>query len=201
MGDLFHWSLRRDEIAKVLGVVDDHILQAKANGREPSVFMFLTKRAERMREVVTWWLRDFRDAGLELDLRYLWFGVTAENQERADERIPYLLEMPVPVRFVSLEPLLGPINLERLKLNGGKWWDALSGLQYWAPGAAPIKGSLSWVIAGAETGPGARPMEIPWAFDLMAECEGAGVPFFFKRDSKGQTRLGGRIWDEFPKPK
>lgn len=105
------------------------------------------------------------------DMPNLWMGVTAENQARADERIPMLLEIPAAVRFVSLEPMLGPVDLS--KWNG-----------------------LDWVIAGPETGTGARQCDSAWIFDVAAECAIAGVPFFDKR-KRGWLR---REWPKDRQP-
>lgn len=101
----------------------------------------------------------------------LWLGVTAENQQRAEERIPTLLEIPAAKRFVSVEPMLGPVNLEfNISLvhpdNEGYGIEAIKG--------------LDWIICGGETGPGARPMHPDWARRLRDQCQAAGTPFFFK---------------------
>ncbi len=92
----------------------------------------------------------------------VWLGVTAENQARANERIPELLRYPAAVRFVSVEPMLGPVDLCGLVTNG-------------------CLDSLDWVIAGPETGPGARECRAEWIGALAEQCENAGVPFFDKR--------------------
>jgi protein gp37 len=165
-------------------------------------WLLLTKRPERISVSVPWrghWPPN------------VWAGVTAENQRWADKRIPLLIELPAAVRFVSCEPLLGPLDLS-------KWMRAKRG--------------IDWVIAGGESGHKARPMNPQWARALRDQCESAGVPFHFKQwghwrpdfkgapkghrrsavpDSEGRTitlvRLGkhaagrdldGRIWDEFP---
>ena len=88
----------------------------------------------------------------------LWLGVTAENQAQADKRIPVLLDISATVRFVSVEPMLGPVDLAK---------------------------KIDWVICGAETGPGKRSMRLEWAISLMRQCHEADVPFFFKKDSMG----------------
>lgn len=116
---------------------------------------------------------------LDWPLPNLWLGVTAENQERADERTPVLLQIPAAVHFVSVEPMLGPVR--------GPWW----GSQRFDPNlGAPIpqgrarcieRPGIDWIICGGETGPGARPMHPQWARDLRDQCKAAGVPFFFKQ--------------------
>jgi protein gp37 len=95
----------------------------------------------------------------------IWLGVTAENQQRADERIPILLDTPAAVRFVSLEPMLGPVDL--------------SG--HGSCHVGNVDAQLDWVILGGQTGPGARPMQPEWALDVYRQCKAAGVPFFFKK--------------------
>ena len=112
-------------------------------------FQVLTKRPERMRQ----WLRDEWYSGKVLP--NVWLGVSVEDQAHADERISILRDTPAAVRFVSAEPLLGPINLER--------------------------GGLDWVIVGGESGAGARPMNRHWAAEIRDQCQTAGVPFFFKQ--------------------
>ena len=122
----------------------------------------------------------------------VWLGTTAENQEEADRRIPVLLETPAAVRFLSAEPLLGPVDLTRLTAPGSAdparrftRWDALRGTStiehpvFGGGGAAP--GNLDLVIVGGESGPGARPMHPDWARALRDSCRAAGVAFFFKQ--------------------
>jgi protein gp37 len=150
-------------------------------------FYVLTKRPERMYEFVSDWVVA-RPAGRPP--RNIWLGVTAENQRRADERIPILLQTPAAVRFVSLEPLLGPIKIPRAALELEPYVD-LSG---WKP-------RLNWVIVGAETGPGKRPMDRKWAEALLDQCQSESVPFFFKKDSDGWRSLYGRTWEEYPNSK
>lgn len=93
----------------------------------------------------------------------VWLGTTVEDQRRAEERIPHLLDVPARVRFLSCEPLLGPIDLDKVVLN------------------EPRVGRVDWVICGGESGPGARPMHPDWARSLRDQCASAGVPFFFKQ--------------------
>lgn len=125
----------------------------------------------------------------------VWLGVSAERQQEADERIPHLLAIPAAVRFLSAEPLLGPMSLRLREYNpaGTPWINALTG---WVTrGGVPKHPShcgfntssrkelprLDWVIAGGESGPGARPMHPEWARQLRDQCAAAGVPFFFKQ--------------------
>lgn len=110
----------------------------------------------------------------------VWIGTTVEDQARADERIPELLKIPAPVRFLSCEPLLGPLDLYENQ-------DGFYG---------SIPDGIHWVICGGESGPGCRPMEKAWAASLRLDCRGAAVPFFMKQ-------LGGHpdkrhAWEDLP---
>ena len=139
-------------------------------------------------------------------LSNVWLGVTAENQEKANERIPILLQIPAAKRFVSVEPMLGSVDLESLELgpNGYGLTFLLNALTGWAHGNIEKSGKpkvhrndqfgrLDWVICGGETGPGARPMHPDWARSLRDQCVSAGVPFFFKQQGEwGYTPYGNR---------
>lgn len=124
----------------------------------------------------------------------VWIGVSVEDQDAADERIPPLLECPAEVRFLSCEPLLGPVNLEGGETYPKKGW--LSGFHVEAEHAngcrgecrrcpVPVRvqnpGEIDWVIAGGESGPGARPMHPDWVRSVRDQCDEADVPFFFKQ--------------------
>jgi protein gp37 len=107
----------------------------------------------------------------------VWLGTTVEDQQRADERIPHLSTTPAVKRFLSCEPMLGPV--------------------------VPDLRGIDWVICGGESGPGARPMHPDWARGLRDQCKAAGVAFFFKQwggaDKKAAGReLDGREWSEMP---
>ena len=160
MGDLFPDQVSDEFIRKVSRAM------AGANWH---VYMLLTKRPERM----AGFLRDWRA------LDNIWLGVTAENQEQADHRIPLLLQTPAAVRFASCEPLLGGIDLTPY-LSVDHF--ALFRRAEWEPVQPDDPGcnSLSWVIAGGESGPGARPTHPDWVRSLHDQCTAAGVPFFFK---------------------
>lgn len=107
----------------------------------------------------------------------VWIGATVVNQAEADRDIPKLLDVPARVRFLSMEPLLGPVDLERprpgpdLDQGGGR-----AICQPWL-----IQSGIDWVIVGGESGPGARPMHPDWARSLRDQCASAGVPFLFKQ--------------------
>jgi len=111
----------------------------------------------------------------------VWLGVSVENQKAADERIPKLLATPAAVRFLSCEPLLGPVDLRKLALPAQNEFAAhecsLDALSVFINGVA----ALNWVICGGESGPGARPMHPDWARGLRDQCATAGTPFFFKQ--------------------
>ena len=110
--------------------------------------------------------------------------VTAENQQRADERIPDLLASPFAMRGVSIEPMLGPVNIERY-LPEHDYRPTYDYYRTMFPKIGnkpiPIRRGIDWVICGGETGPGARPMHPDWARSLRDQCQAAVVPFFFKQ--------------------
>lgn len=127
----------------------------------------------------------------EWPLPNVWLGVSAEDQKWADIRIPELLDTPAAVRFVSAEPLLGPIDLRRIRnrFDRSVREDSLSDLG--VPGTTRI----DWVIVGGESGPGARPMHPNWARSLRDQCAGAGVPFLFKQWGEWTPNTGHRYRD------
>jgi protein gp37 len=144
-------------------------------------WLLLTKRAERIG-------KDLPDIWLDNPPDYVRLGVTAENQDNADKRITLLLNMWHGKNFVSVEPMLSEIDIEYY-LRGG-----FSG---------SIK-KIDWVICGAESGTGARPMQLDWARSLRDQCQDAGVPFFLKQaviDGKlvKMPFLDGKVWDQYPK--
>ncbi len=147
-------------------------------------YLILTKRVERMCDFITkstWGLSP---------LTSVWLGVTVENQKQADIRIPILLQIPAVVQYVSLEPLLGPIEIPRF-LDG-------TIPPYLEPHRFEPGTKLNWIIVGAETGPHKRPMKLSWTQSLRDQCIAAGIPFFFKCDSDGNHTLDGVVHEEFP---
>lgn len=184
MSDLFHENLPDDAIDQVFAVM--------ALSRQHT-YQILTKRARRMREYITTpgrhesWSRHIRRiaprspiGGVTEDwfrqsARNIWLGVSTENQPALDERWPDLRDTPAPLRFLSVEPMIGPIIAT----------DALS------------SGLLSWVIAGAESGPKSRPMLQTWIESLADQCQSAGVSFFAKQ-MVVDGRLSKRVAD-FPR--
>jgi len=138
-------------------------------------FQVLTKRPDRMRAIVTglsacgehW--PPSGDYLPQVPLPNVWLGTSVEDQAAADERIPHLLATPAAVRFLSCEPLLGPVDL-------APWWkENVPASTYWHPNG------LHWVICGGESGAKARPMHPDWARSLRGQCAETRVPFFFKQ--------------------
>ncbi len=193
MGDLFHESVPDEWI--------DRVFAAMALAPQHT-FQVLTKRTKRMRSYLTesrsmmsWAIQaqalkraqfsvfSVRDVGVwrRSGLPNVHLGVSAEDQPRADERIPELLATPGAVRFVSGEPLLGEINFESvLNPASGNHLDVLHRSTLHGPnyGERP---RLDWIIVGGESGKGARPMHPDWARSIRDQCAAAGVPFFFKQ--------------------
>jgi protein gp37 len=162
MSDLFHKDIPRDFIARVCETME------RANWH---TFQVLTKRSSLMRDFLQ------KRYGSTRAPRHIWFGVSVEDGKRKS-RIRHLQESPAGVRFLSIEPLIGPIG--KLDLTG-----------------------IDWVIAGGESGPQARPMRLEWARDVRDQCRGRGVAFFFKqwgglRPKSGGRELDGREWNDFP---
>jgi len=186
MSDLFHASVPDEYIAKVFAVM--------AAARHHT-FQVLTKRHARMRSLLSSddFQHLFAQAYLNLPTRpgslvewplpNVWLGASVENQQWANIRIPALLMTPAAVRFISAEPLLGPVDLTRVAWTrgGGTHLDVANGRHgvpdVWQAAAK----QLDWVIVGGESGRGARPMHPDWARSLRDQCESAGVPFTFKQ--------------------
>jgi protein gp37 len=188
MSDLFHESVSNSTIAGIFGIMA---------ACPQHTFQVLTKRPARMLKWFQWigWQshhivmhectkglmgydhprRPAVNAG-PWPLPNVWLGVSLENQSTADERIPLLLECPAAVRWLSCEPLLGSVDLRWfVTANVWKGCRAIAGSDY-GHGT-----KIDWVVAGGESGPGARPMHPDWARSLRDQCASAGVPFFFKQ--------------------
>lgn len=174
MSDLFHESVPDEFILNVFTVM------AVAKQHR---FQVLTKRSARMRELVSSWRADdiytywhgYSDGPAEIDawpLPNVQLGVSCEDQPRADERIPDLLQTPAAVRLVSAEPLIGPINFGfdgpcdhiRQTCEDVGCWRA-----------------LDWVIVGGESGPCARPCDVAWIRSIVQQCQSVAVPVFVKQ--------------------
>jgi protein gp37 len=158
MSDLFHEDVPLEYISRVFDVM---------NRADWHVFQILTKRAKRLEHVgkcLKWTAN-------------IWMGVSVESVDYID-RIDHLRKTGADIKFLSLEPLLGP--LPDLDLCG-----------------------IDWVIVGGESGPNARPMDPPWVLDIKSQCQKAKVAFFFKQwggiqKKKSGRTLAGRTWDEMP---
>lgn len=163
----------------------------------------LTKRPENIRRMLpaAWW---------EEWPAHIWVGTSVENQEMADRRIPHLLGVPAAIHFLSVEPLLGLVDLPyRMEWSSDEDW-ANNGPPHVTLGISEEPDSqIGWVIVGGESGPQARPMRPAWARSLRDQCQAAGVPFFMKQNGEfldgvrvGKKRAGrlldGREWNEFP---
>jgi protein gp37 len=158
MGDLFH-----EKVPKYF-IVSIWMMMLSANRHK---YFVLTKRPQRMLDLVSVMFKDiFTKEPATKTANHIWLGVSIEDQKTADEQIPILLQIPAAKRFVSCEPLLSEIDL--FVAFGGHD----QGLK--------MTESLDWVICGAETGPGARPLHPDWVKSLRDQCQAAGVPFFFK---------------------
>jgi protein gp37 len=170
-------------------------------------FQILTKRHGRMRSLVPRIEDQLAERAADLalldcptpltwPLPNVWLGVSVEDQQRAELRIPALLATPTATRFVSCEPLLGPVDLSRWlgvePMDSFGWGQELFAALAGRVGPA---GGLHWVIAGGESGPGARPMHPDWARRLRDQCHAAGVPYHFKQrgaftwDGEGEPDL------------
>ncbi len=172
MGDLFHEDVLFEWIDEVMSWISAGWWH---------VFFILTKRPQRMYE----YFKKEPSARLSKIPQNVWLGVSVENQRWANQRIPLLLQTgdENTKRFVSIEPMLGPIDLTFLKADGFVV-DALSGRNGAFEPIHPSDRKLNWVIVGGETGPRARLMNPDWARSIRNQCEAAGVPFFFKQMSK-----------------
>lgn len=199
MSDLFHDSVPEKYIARVFAVMaatPDHTYQVltKRHGRMRSLLSRGELGTEGFPDMVEEAMAEFTHAGLDAwPLPNLWLGVSVENQQWADIRIPALLDTPAAVRWISAEPLLGPVDLDGPIVNGHRprltYW--LTGRPGWGPEETTPTGlvvqglttgpRIDWVVCGGESGPGARPMAPAWARTLRDQCVQAGVPYLFKQ--------------------
>lgn len=194
MGDLFHKDVPDHSIREILRVMrycPEH------------TFMVLTKRIERAKEFIDrldsaamqrflrGWDGQRMPENFAFDLVWpnVWIGTSIENQATTDERIPILLQIPAAVHFVSVEPMLEPVNL------------GLPGTcpKSWGKGYMAIADLLDWVICGGESGPKRRPFDPDWARDLRDQCKASGVPFFMKQIDKMKVVPDDLAIREFPK--
>lgn len=200
MGDLFHDDVPDEFIARVWWVMGQCAGYLDPSRHRGHTFLVLTKRPERMQEWLKGWLdqgtrkRWIESFGEVYDWmsgpKYwpdvfdnVWLGVTAENQKRADERIPVLLQVPAAKRFVSVEPMLDEIDLG-IYLPEYDYRPTSDFYRVAGPhcGHEPIllRPGIDWVIVGGETGPKARPLHPDWVRLLRDQCFATETPFFFK---------------------
>lgn len=162
MSDLFHKEIPTEFIERVFDTME---------AASWHTFQILTKRSSLMRNFLR------RRYGAQRGPLHMWFGVSIEDGTKLS-RVRHLREAPAGVRFLSIEPLIGPVG--RLDLTG-----------------------IDWVIVGGESGPGARPMEKDWACEIRDQCQENDVAFFFKqwgglRPKSGGRKLDRREWNQFP---
>lgn len=188
MSDLFHQDVPFEFVDKVFDVM----AICKRH-----TFQVLTKRPERMAEylrspgVIDRVAMSF-PCGIQWPLPNVWLGTSVEDQQRANERIPWLLSCPAAVHFLSCEPLLGPVVFKDEWLPhkfsrepGCDHCETCVGRLHWLDVRKDNHGPfLEWVIVGGESGPGARHMHQDWAIRLLSQCKKAGVPFFMKQMTK-----------------
>jgi len=173
MSDLFHPAVPDEFI--------DRVGQTISRCKVPHMFIVLTKRSGRMREY-------FTDRGNFA--KNVFLGVSVEDNNQL-WRVVDLLQTPAAVRFVSVEPMLGPVDLGNFLCKD------------YSEGRLTLGRYLDWVIAGCESGPGARPFEMDWARDLRDQCVSANVPFFFKQGRVNgeivkMPELDGQTWAQYP---
>jgi protein gp37 len=179
LSDLFHQDVPDDLIARVFATMME---------TPQHTYQILTKRHDRMRSLLRKWspvtgTPPWTFTG-PWPLPNVWLGVSVEDQQRADLRIPALLGTPAAVRFLSCEPLLGAVDLHGPLVDGHRprltYW--LTGRPDWnSDGHIQVGPRIDWVIVGGESGPGARPMHPDWARAVRDQCVEADVPFFFKQ--------------------
>ena len=196
MSDLFHEAIPDEYIWRVFEMM------AIAHGKNGHVFLLLTKRWNRMmefslkaQEAQEAALREGRMAA-QWPPRGVWWGHSIWDQPSANGSIPLLLRTSAALRFVSVEPMLGPVDLSRYLFSSGPDGEP-------APRNDPPLPCLSWVICGCESGPNARPMGIEWVRSLRDQCVEADVAFYLKQAAFGcriikMPELDGRVWDQMP---
>lgn len=226
-GDLFAEGVTDDQLDRIFAVM----------ALTPQhVYYVLTKRPERMREYtgrvfaeadwerarrlgyaiadakIPYGASDVVKAPVAWPLPNVWLGVSVEDQPRANERIPILLDTPAAIRFISAEPLIGPIDLTEIRFRDGDVdivYNVLTG-EIWAENSESASAydaglpRLDWIIAGGESGP--RPMHPDWAISLRDQCADADTAFFFKQwgswlpvtHDDGQISYGQHLRHEFP---
>ena len=232
MGDLFHEDVANEHLWPIFSEMCG---TQWINGH---VFLLLTKRPKRMREVIELIKEDLEEQRKPIinpdgtktirltfgfPLNNIWLGVTVCNQQEADEKIPILLGIPADKRFVSIEPMLGPVDVSRY-ISRGDYYMTKCEYCGWV-GTSELCGTgdcfasddvicpeckksicgndhpgLDWVISGSETGPKARPANPDWFRSIRDQCLTAKVPFFLKQiNARHHDELDGQKWKQFPK--
>lgn len=146
-------------------------------------WLILTKRPENILKMWPTGVHEFQN---------VWFGTSVENEKTATERISHLMKVPARVRFLSVEPMLGPVGISQAvypaqctNCNGDPFYKLCDDGRWRCPrcgdGGKPEDGPIQWVICGGESGPDCREMRIEWAEDLFKQCRDAGTPFFMKQ--------------------
>jgi protein gp37 len=162
MSDLFHKAVPKEHIAKVFDTMEH---------ADWHIYQVLTKRSSLLQKFINERYQARRVPP------HMWFGVSIENGQ-ATSRIVHLQKANAGIRFLSVEPLIGPVG--KLNLTG-----------------------IDWVIVGGESGPGARPMDTQWVIDVRNQCVKAKVAFFFRQWGGRSPKSGGRLlegkeWNQFP---
>jgi len=185
MGDLFHDDVDFELQNKIFSII---------RKCSQHTFLILTKRPEKMRD----FLKCYRACGeYHITYKNVWLGVTVENQEQADKRIPILLEIPATKRFVSIEPMLEEVDLNCVPFPDN-WRDKDDWV---SDGIDPLrftKSHIEWVICGGETGQNARKIQTEWVRSLRDQCQVANVPFFFKKMGQGKETPPDLMIREYP---
>jgi protein gp37 len=168
MSDLFHELVPFDFVSLVFDAME---------ATQQHTYQILTKRPRRMRAFITERIDSDRGRNSE-PLANVWLGTSAEDQRRADERLPILLDTPASIHFVSCEPLLGPVDLTAYLVG------------------------LRWVIDGGESGPGRRLAQPDWFRSIRDQCRSADIAYFHKQGNSvrpGEDRLlDDELWEQFP---
>lgn len=199
MSDLFHEQVPEDFIFEIFSIMRD---------ADRHIFQVLTKRPQRMVDVVR---KYYQDLGRVADvfglpnlepLSNVWLGVSVEDQRTADERIPLLLQTPAAVRFLSCEPLLGPITFRPQASSMQEVVKAYFYGQEGYYGEPAMLNGIHWVIVGGESGPHFREMDLDWARYIRDQCIAEDVAFWFKQSSGFRSEmnptLDGVEWHQFP---
>ena len=177
MGDLFHDDVPSDTIQEIFQIA------VHASTKYGHIFMFLTKRAMRMKRETNFFAnRMFPDT--RMMIRDIWMGVTAEDNQQAYNRIPHLVETQAITKFVSVEPMLEAVQVHPWLMKS-------------------CKGGIDWVICGCESGPGHRQTHHAWVENLLDQCRNNLTPFFLKQlyafgQFEKMPLFMGKKWDQYP---